>query len=306
MRLPVRRRSRPTAADTARRLRTIAAIERGELPPDLVARVRRGGPFTSTLSAAGLLATQDAGARPVALVSGACVIRQLHQPMPSPSRSLQRRSALARGAIRDLAVIAGAWNEARGTALRRLRAEAELAGADLVVGVELRHRRFRSDQAVPDEDAVEVVATGTAVASSHVGLALSGATAAETAALAAEGWRPVDLVAATTVTYVVAGLQNQRARQTAWIGRIGGNTELPDFTQGVYTARERAVARVERAAQAHGADGLVGVGFDQRIEPVHREGVGVSDLIVTLHVVGTAVRRVGDGTRTAVPVVTLG
>jgi uncharacterized protein YbjQ (UPF0145 family) len=71
------------------------------------------------------------------------------------------------------------------------------------------------------------------------------------------------------------------------------NQELPDYTQGFYAARGKAIAGVRRQALELGADGIVGVRFSQEARGRHVSqfgGMDREDLIVTLHVIGTAVR----------------
>lgn len=288
----LRRASEPSAADVARRLRTTAALERGELPPDLVARQRRGGPFTSSLSTADLATLRSIGGMPLGLVSGACVVGSVDQPMPSP------RPATVGGAclVRELTVRSNAHNEARATAVRRLEEEAALLDADAVVGVRLR----RDERpATPDSRGlVQVVATGTAVR--LPGRAARGPTtitAGELASLVRRGWRTVTLVAATTVCYVVAGPDSVDRFGLRW-AEGGQNPEAYGYTRGLYAARSRAVGRVEAQGRAAGADGIVGVAYEQHVAPVKREGYGVRDLEVTLHVVGTGVAAAAAGAGT--------
>lgn len=279
----MRRRREPSPESEARRRRTVAAIDRGRLPPDLVARVARGGPATSALSAAEAAALRSLGGEPVALVSGACVIRRLHQPMPSPA---PRRSGPA-GYVRELTVRSSALNHARGVAVRRLREEAELAGANAVIGIRLR----RAEHTVRDDqlNVVESVATGTAVRlPGGDALRLTTLSGTELAALGAAGWHGLDLVAASTVCYVVAGSATIDRFGLTW-AQGGTNSEYADYTRGVYAARSKAIGRVEAAAKVGGATGLVGLTWEQEIRPVSREGFGVRDLEVTLHVSGTAI-----------------
>lgn len=268
----------------ARRRRTLAAIERDELPPDLVERLRRGGPATSALSVPDSTALRQLRAEPLALVSGASVVRRLHQPMPSPAP----RRMPADGLVRELAVISDALNTARARAIRRLREEAKLAGANAVVGIRLR-RSERVERRDDFLDLVEVVATGTAVhLPGAIGLALTTLAGSELATLARTGWRPLDLVASSTVCYVVSGRATVDRFGLTW-AQGGTNSEYGDYTRGVYAARSRAIGRVESAARRAGAAGIVGLTWEQEIKPVAREGFGTRDLEVTLHVVGTSI-----------------
>lgn len=278
------RRRAPRVEDVERRLRTLDALERDELPPDLVARVKRGGPATSALSVADAAGLRELGAEPLALVSGAVVVYRLHQPMPSPTPYRAQRT----GWVQELSTRSDALNRARGIAVRRLREEAKLAGADGVVGIRLRRAEHEGErEGFPN--LVEAVATGTAVRLPRRGdLWLTTLGGAELAALARGGWRPVDLVAASTVCYVVSGRATIDQFGLTW-AQGGTNSEYADYTRGVYVARSRALGRVEAQAQAANAGGVVALTWEQEIRPVKREGFGTRDLEVTLHVVGTAI-----------------
>ena len=110
----------------------------------------------------------------------------------------------------------------------------------------------------------------------------------ELAALFRRGWWPAGLVAATSVTYVVAGWTTQSA-QRGFFARLQ-NQELTDYTQGLYEARANALRRLERQAHELGAHGVVGVRFEQhQAEREVDQNGRRTDLIVTLHVLGTAV-----------------
>src|SRR5207253_286337 len=59
------------------------------------------------------------------------------------------------------------------------------------------------------------------------------------------GYRPMGLVAASSVYYVVAGWANQVAN--SWFGGQS-NQEMVDFTAGLYQARNLVMRRVQRQA----------------------------------------------------------
>jgi uncharacterized protein YbjQ (UPF0145 family) len=70
------------------------------------------------------------------------------------------------------------------------------------------------------------------------------------------------------------------------------NQELGDFTQGVYDAREKAMTYVTGQASALGADGIIGVKLEEHASGrrVSRGGIECDDMIITFHVIGTAIR----------------
>jgi len=91
------------------------------------------------------------------------------------------------------------------------------------------------------------------------------------------------------VYYIVSGWQQQRAQQgmfSSW-----ANQELRDFTQGVYDVREATLARVSAEARRQGAGGMVGVSIAHTVEEreIEARGNRRTDLVVTMHVLGTSI-----------------
>ncbi|MCA1690418.1 MAG: YbjQ family protein [Actinobacteria bacterium] len=101
-------------------------------------------------------------------------------------------------------------------------------------------------------------------------------------------------MASTSVFYVVPSYDTRRLT-TGW-QRFQPNQELTDFTQGVYAARERALGRANDQAVRLGAGGLVGMSVDHRVEirKVEQNDNEREDLIVTFHVLGTAIAPHGE------------
>lgn len=271
------------AAD-AEQAASLSALERGELPlraQHRLGEMREGGPFTSDLSVSEFALTHGIGMRPLAQVMGSSIYHVGWQQRPG-SWGMQ-----VGGISQELTVVSEAWNTARLRAFTRLEQEAKLVGADAVVGVELTVGRH--DWAM---GAIEYVAVGTAVR-------IAGAEHAERPALTVlsgqdywklwqAGERPIGVVGASTVHYIVASWSTQQAQSglfASW-----ANQELRDFTRGVYDARETAVGRMTAEARRQGAAGVVGVTLAHQVE--QREaggGSGRRDLVVTFHVLGTAI-----------------
>ena len=67
------------------------------------------------------------------------------------------------------------------------------------------------------------------------------------------------------------------------LSNIGQNTELPQFTQALYDARELAMERMQKEAEALHAEGIVGVQLHQRN---HSWGAHTTEFFA----IGTAVR----------------
>jgi uncharacterized protein YbjQ (UPF0145 family) len=278
------------AAD-ARQTASLAALERGELPlraQERLAEIGRagGGFFTSDLSVGEFALMGAIGLRPLAQVMGSSIYHVGWQQRPG-AFGMQMG-----GISQELTVVSQAWNTARLRAFARLEQEATLVGADAVVGVRLTVGRH--DWAA---GSIEYVAVGTAVRS-------EGAEHAERPALTdlsgqdywklwQAGHRPLGVVGASTVHYVVPGFATQQAQSgfsARWV-----NQELKDFTRGVYDARETALGRMTTEAQEQRAAGVVGVSIVHEIE--QREASGRRDLVVTFHVLGTAIGERGDDGR---------
>jgi uncharacterized protein YbjQ (UPF0145 family) len=263
---------------------SVASLERGELPLRAQQRLEEigragSGLFTSDLSVDEFALLRGIGLRPLAQVMGSSIYHVGWQQRPG-AWGMQMG-----GVSQELTVVSEAWNTARSRAFGRLEQEAKLVGADAVVGVRLQVGRH--DWAV---GAIEYVAVGTAVridgaAERPILTDLSGQ---DFWKLWRAGQQPLGVVGASTVHYIVAGWTTQRAQSgfaASW-----ANQELTDFTQGVYDARETALGRMTSEAQRLGAAGVVGVSIVHAVE--EREaggGSGRRDLVVTFHVLGTAI-----------------
>ncbi len=270
----------------ARREQDVARVEAGGIPLAAEERIRElgagSGGFTSGLSVADFLLTRQHAVRPVCQVMGSSVYKVGWQNYPWASSWRQAPM------LSELEALTAAWNTARARALGRLQEEARLAGCHAVVDVTFERR----DHAFLD-DAVEVVVNGTAVhlpEGDHGGPPiLTDLSMPDWVLLRRGGYDPVGVVATTSVFYVVPGRQT-RSLTTGW-QRFQPNQELTDFTQGLYEARERALTRAATSASELGAGGMVGMTVDHDVETrtVGSDNNEREDLIVTFHVVGTAI-----------------
>jgi uncharacterized protein YbjQ (UPF0145 family) len=271
----------------------VQALERGELPAAARARLdalraRGGSFFTSDLSTSEFLLVRRAGFRPLSQVMGSCFYNVGWQWLPQSAGYGPWGTTYAEGRTVELETQTEAWNEARRRALARLAEEAKRVGADAVVGVRLQRGSF--DWAA---GLLEFVAVGTAVRSQRYELGgepvLSNLSGQQFAALFEHGFWPAGLVAATTVAYAMTGWRQQ--------SRVGGlfsglqNQELVDFTRGVYDTRSQTMLRLNRQAHELQAHGVVGVEIEQSQHEHERDvgGIRYTDLVVTMHVVGTAI-----------------
>jgi uncharacterized protein YbjQ (UPF0145 family) len=274
--------------------RSVEALESGGIPLAAQARLddvrSRGGRFfTSDLTVNEFLLAQQAGFRPLTQVMGSCFYNVGWQWMPGSSGMYGPwGGGYSAGKTVELETQTEAWNEARRLAVGRLAEEAARAGADAVVGVRLQRGGF--DWAA---GLIEFVAVGTAVVSERYELGpeptLSNLTGQQFASLFEHGYWPAGLVAATTVGYVMTGWQ-QQFRATGFLsGRQ--NQELADYTRGVYDTRSQTMQRINRQAHELGAHGVVGVELQQEHHEHERDAGGTHyrDLILTMHVLGTAI-----------------
>ncbi len=256
--------------------------------------------FTSDLSVNELVVTRDAGFRPLTQVMGTCFYRTGWQSYPWATGGGWLGGGgwgvSGAGETFELEQQTDAWNEARRLAVGRLAEETRRAGGDTVVGVHL-HRRHHDWAA----GLIEFVVVGTAVRSERARLetdepALSNLSGQDLSKLVRHGFRPVGLVAATTVAYVATGGQ-QQMRSTGLFSSWQ-NQEMPDFTRGIYDARALAMTRLTRQARALDAHGVVGVTIERSHREIERDrggGTKYTDLIIEMHVLGTAIVEVQRG-----------
>lgn len=169
-----------------------------------------------------------------------------------------------------------------------------MVDAHAVVGVRVTHSSY--DWAA---HTIEYVAVGTAAriqgAAPAERVALTDLSGQDFWKLRRAGYETLGVVGASTVYYIVPGRATRQA-QTGWrASRI--NQELGDFTRGVYEAREVALGRLTEEAEALGAAGVVGVSVEQS-EQEHEidndDRASRTDLIVTFHVLGTAIAERGE------------
>jgi uncharacterized protein YbjQ (UPF0145 family) len=273
------------AAAAAQQAESLAALERGELPlraQQRLAELSGDELFTSDLSVNEFVLAHSIGLRPLAQVMGSSIYHVGWQQNPRSWGGWQ-----AGGISQELTTLSEAWNTARLRAFGRLEQEAKLLGAHAVVGVQLTTGRH--DWAA---GSIEYIAIGTAVRIEGEppteAPTLTDLSAQDYWQLRQAGYQPLGVVGASSVYYIVSGWQQQRAQ-----GMFSGwaNQELRDFTQGVYDVRETVLGRVSAEARRQGAAGVVGVTLSHSVE--EREGgsggSNRTDLVVTMHVLGTCI-----------------
>jgi uncharacterized protein YbjQ (UPF0145 family) len=236
--------------------------------------------FTSDLSVNEFALLHEIGFAPLGLVLGSSIYHVGYQFQQwNQSQELQ--------------VLTQAMYTAREYAIARMEAEADALGADGIVGVRLDYKQYSWG-----EDLIEFLAVGTAVRSSRGGAWRTPAGKPFTSDLSGQemwtlvktGHAPVSFVLGTCVYHVA----HQSFRQS-W-KTVGQNTEMPNFTQATYDAREIAMARMQAEAERDGATGIVGV---RVVEHNHVWGEHAIEFLA----LGTSIRDlVGEG---ALPVPTM-
>lgn len=274
--------------------RSLRRIEQGSIPVSAERRLRRvaegGAPFTSDLSVSEFALGHQVGLRPLCQVMGSSIYQVGYQTLPVDyfSGGFSQRQV-----SQELPTLTHAWNDARTRAVSRLSEEARLAGADAVVGVSVR--RCDHDWAA---GAIEYVVVGTAV---KVPGALPDREPVITDLSVQDYWKltragvePVGLLAASSVFFVVPSSGAQFSRMLT----VASNQEYPEYTRGVYAARELALAHITTQAEMVAATGVVGVHIDQQIRAQELQAgfanTSARGLLITFHVLGTAIRD-GDG-----------
>jgi len=270
------------AAAEAEQRESQQRIEAGGIPLNAERRLRElssgAGAFTSDLSVGSFALCHELGLAPLAQVMGSSIYQVGYsQTLPG---------MYAGGFMFELDALSEAWNAVRDLAFGRLAQEAQHVGADAVVGVQISSgaREF-------SEGAIECVVIGTAVRNKnreHGGGSNPGKTVLtelsvpDFAKLRRAGIQTLGVVAWTSVFYV-----------QSWAGGARGgfgmsfmpNQEMPEYTQGIYQAREAVMSRVNAQAASLGADGVVGVRISHNIH-----GNAQNGLIMSFSAIGTAIR----------------
>jgi uncharacterized protein YbjQ (UPF0145 family) len=235
--------------------------------------------FSSDLSVNEYAIAQASGLTPIAQIMGSSVVQHGWQNYGWSSYG---------GGIQEMPSFAMPWNLSRGRAFDRLRQEAQFAGADAVIGIEMTANRF-----LGDPGNVELVVFGTAVRETT--LVRRGSSGPRMCALSGQDVDKLRRIGAETLgvighTSVVCVALSAWANQmmTSW----WGNQEMTEITQGVYAARGLAMDEVRNQASKAGANDMVISMLQHTINHHEIEGYGYRQhfFIVSMHVLGTAIR----------------
>jgi uncharacterized protein YbjQ (UPF0145 family) len=251
----------------------------GGVPVDAVSRLRRmrgeGGPplFTSDLSVSEFVLLEQMGWRPLGLVLGSSIYHV----------GIQYANFYQN---QELSYLTAAMYEARELAMTRMEEEADVLGADGVVGVRLEVGGY-----VWAENALEFTAIGTAVKApasetswrTRDGKPFSSDFSVQDfyKLVSSTGYIPRELVLGNCVYHIA----HQGFMQS--MATLGNNIELNNYTEAIYDARELAMSRMQAEAEAHGADGIVGM---QIVEKTHIW----SPHVIEFMAIGTSVEKRGE------------
>jgi len=221
----------------------------GGVPLDAINRLRRmrgegGKPlFTSDLSVSEFVLLKELEMEPVGLVLGSSIYHV----------GLQYANYFNN---EELGVLTQAMYHARELAMARMEEEAAALSADGIVGVKLEVGGYAWA-----ENALEFTAIGTAVKAPagsdyrtvHGKPFTSDLSVQDFYRLHEIGYIPAELVMGTCVYHIAHAGFMQTMRT------VGSNIELPNYTAAIYDARELAMSRMQAEAEAHGAEGVVGM-----------------------------------------------
>jgi uncharacterized protein YbjQ (UPF0145 family) len=258
-------------------------IGRGGIPLGAEQRLKAiaaaSSPFTSDLSVKEFALSEASGMKPLAQVMGSSVVQHGWQNYGWASYA---------GGISEVPSFAMPWNISRQRSFDRLRQEAQFAGADAVIGIEMTTKAF-----LGEPGNVEFAVYGTAVRETT--LAAHGRSGPRMCTLSGQdidklrriGAETLGVIGHTSVVCAALGMQANRMMGMWW-----GNQEMTEVTQGVYAARQLAMNEVRRQGVELGANDMVISTLEHDIHHHEYEGTGYRQhfFIVSMHVLGTAIR----------------
>jgi len=204
--------------------------------------------FTSDLSVDEFLLVEHAGFEALGLVLGSCIYHVGFQ--------WQKWSV-----SQELPVLTHAMYSARELAMVRMEEEADILGADGIVGVRLVFKQYAMDEGV-----LEFQAVGTAIRHREKAGSMrtkdnrpftSDLSGQDLWKLVRGGYRPVSLAMGACV-YHIAHMSFMQA-----LKQVGRNQEMTIYTEATYAARELALERMQAEAAQRGGVGVVGARVEE-------------------------------------------
>ncbi len=204
--------------------------------------------FTSDLSVDEFLLVEHAGFEALGLVLGSCIYHVGFQ--------WQKWSV-----SQELPILTRAMYSARELAMTRMEEEADILGADGVVGVRLVFKQYAMDEGV-----LEFQAVGTAIRHREKAGSMrtkdnrpftSDLSGQDLWKLVRGGYRPVSLAMGACV-YHIAHMSFMQA-----LKQVGRNQEMTIYTEATYAARELALERMQAEAAERGGVGVVGARVEE-------------------------------------------
>jgi uncharacterized protein YbjQ (UPF0145 family) len=240
------------------------------------------GLFTSDLSINEFLLIREAGFEPLGLVMGSSIYH-IGFKVANWNQNM------------EMDVLSQAMYNARMLAMARMQEEANMLGADGIVGVRLEITRYEWGEAL-----AEFAAVGTAIRArsgqsfrNARGLPFtSDLSGQDFWTLLRAGYRPVGMVMGSCVYHVA----HQSLAQ--WMKQVGQNVEMPNFTQSLYDARELAMERMQAEAANIAAQGVVGMQVQERSH-------GWGSHIIEFFAIGNAVAPISEDHTVPPPSMTL-
>ncbi|HEX7602553.1 MAG TPA: heavy metal-binding domain-containing protein [Polyangiaceae bacterium] len=203
--------------------------------------------FTSDLSVNEFLLVKEVGFSPVGLVMGSSIYHIGYQ-------------AAKWGENMEMTMLTQALYHSRELAMARMEEEADALAADGIVGV-----RLTVNLHAWGSNIIEFLAIGTAVRNDkgqnwrapNGKPFTSDLSGQDFWTLLRAGYRPLGFVMGNCVYHIAQqGL-------VGWLTSSNKNMELPNYTQGLYDARELAMERMQTEAQDLRAEGIVGVTVEE-------------------------------------------
>ena len=257
--------------------------------------------FTSFMSPSAVAVGADLDLMPIAQVVGFSggVLRQGILRTTEPG---QKRARSGRPRWRERTGPIQSWDTVRRRALDRLRRQAQLLGANAVVGLKPQ-RKIQGSEV--DALYIEYLFTGTAVRVDSLRRPrdapplLTLASAQELWRLLRAGIEPVGVAGSFASVQTTVSFSSQRL--AIGTGRWAPNIELEDLTKSAYEARRLALERLRADARGLDAAGLIGIDMEHQ----ERSGRKLPGVEITVHLLATALRERAESGLKPQPIVRL-